>query len=205
MTCLDLAVRPLARSRVLLAPARSRARLGVLVAALALVGCDRKDDKKEAEPSFCQKTCAHIRDCGGPFADDELVCVLSCEGSVQDTECEQANDAWWQCLAGAECADILQMPAGGKCGPGFADLAVTCGACFADVDVIEPGKCVAQIECPELLGVSYSCENGTCECSVEETYKTCPEMNVCSEDEAAIRAAAEACCGIPFEPHPLAP
>lgn len=149
----------------------------------------------------CADVCANYDACGDV---DPAACAASClEEAFKDTPaCLCGSVAWANCRAGLDCATL---PTAGYNSdePCFAESVAYltgCGDCYSEAEFLAPTTCVVIAECPDVLGLSYTCSEGECACGEgDSTFKSCPDMGHCEAmDEAALRAAATACCGVPF-------
>lgn len=168
------------------------------------------------EPSslLCQEACAHLEACGGDSVYYTMLgldaCVSLCERSaLLDTAfCRSAAIDLYTCLRDEECEDVEGVPSG-ACGVANADYTISCaGACPAFVDEAEPGQCTAIVDCVHAFAVGFVCAVDTCRCvydaeGPEVEFAACAAADVCAGGEAAIFAAGEACCDMPFTPYDL--
>ncbi len=153
--------------------------------------------------SVCHEACLHLTACGNQLlAPSMAACVSLCEGSVLiDTEwCETAARDWYACLGAAPCEEVQPGPFG-ACAVPFADYSVSCTPCFASIEPDTAERCFATADCTGGFAVSFACEGDTCSCELDgEVFATCPAAGACAIDDAAIQAAAESCCEMPFTP-----
>lgn len=158
----------------------------------------------EGGASRCQKICEHLVECGSMFAPTVAVCVALCADKSGTPDCVSATAEWFECIGDAPCGDEQSLP-GGMCAVCYADFAVSCAGCPAIAEQGDaPGSCSAMADCPHLVTVDFVCEGDTCVCELEdEQFASCPAMDVCAGDDAAIFAAASACCEMPFVGHDL--
>lgn len=156
-----------------------------------------------AESTVCQEACLHLTECGNDLlAPNMPFCVSLCESSdLIDTEwCKSAAIDWYTCLATAPCEDTNPGPSG-TCAVAFADYTVSCAQCPSYIEPDTADRCFATNDCTHGFAVSFACEGDTCTCDLDgEVFATCPAASVCAGDDAAIQAAAEACCEMPFTP-----
>jgi hypothetical protein len=155
-----------------------------------------------AGTSVCSEACAHLFECGNQLLAPSVAgCISLCESAdLLDTElCRATAQGWYACLADAPCEDTNPGPAG-ACAVPFAAYNVSCIPCFASFDTESADECYAEAECPDTFAITYACKGNTCTCSLDDEFASCPAAGVCAGDEAALQAAAEACCGLAFTP-----
>ena len=171
----------------------------------------------ESSSILCQQACAHLEACGGDsiyFTTLGLgACVSLCErAALMDTDfCRSSVVDLYTCLRDASCAEVGGVPSG-ACRVPNADYSISCAGCPAYSDEPEGDECAATADCVHAYTVDFECVGDTCRCiyssyadepSVE--FANCPAADVCAADGAAIYAAAEACCDMPFVPYDLGP
>lgn len=153
--------------------------------------------------SVCAEACAHLFECDNKLlAPSVSGCINLCEAAaLTDTEwCHSAAQDWYACLGAAPCDDMMPGPTG-TCAVAFADYSVSCTPCAASIEPDTADRCFATAECTGAFAVTFACEGDTCTCNFDgESFKTCPAAGACATDDAAIQAAAEACCEMPFTP-----
>lgn len=156
-----------------------------------------------AGSSVCQEACEHLTACGNQLLAPSMAgCISLCEASdLIDTEwCKSAALDWYACLTDAPCEEIMPGPSG-VCAVPFADYSVSCVPCSASIEPDTADRCFATAECSGGFAVSFGCEGDTCTCQLDgEIFATCPAASACASDDAAIQAAAEQCCKMPFTP-----
>ncbi|MCY1059215.1 hypothetical protein [Nannocystis sp. SCPEA4] len=150
----------------------------------------------------CAAMCSNFSNCDDA---DPNACTESCVmNAFKPTQaCTCGSIAYNQCLAGLTCEELNDGAAAGPDSPCFgpaASYVVGCGDCISQPEFIADDRCVAILECPDVISVSFVCAEGTCTCNDGMTdYKTCPDPGVCAGmDPAAFNAAASECCGVPF-------
>lgn len=157
----------------------------------------------EVSPTLCEAACQHLVDCSSPLAPSLEACVMACEDSASknSADCVGGAEAWWGCLGAASCNTLSSASlAADACELPYAKYLIGCGDCPAAVQPNAPTSCAAVVECADAIAVSFVCSDGTCACQVNDSpsYASCPEPSICTADAAEIRAAAAACCGVPF-------
>ncbi len=153
--------------------------------------------------SVCSEACAHLFECGNQMLAPSVAgCVSLCESAdLIDTDlCRAAAQAWYACLGDAPCDETDPAP-GGACAVPFAAYNVSCVPCFASFEATSADECYAEAECSDSFAITYACEGDTCTCTLDEEFASCPAAGVCAGDQAALQAAAEACCGAAFTPY----
>ncbi len=202
--------------------ARIGALLAHIAAAVLLAGCpDKSDDTDDASGSAttdesmtsttpttgadtggqtgaCQAACEHLVECKHPDITDVAACTASCmnDDLPDEPPCNAARDAYWSCVAGAACSDVIDFPAE-SCGVQYFNYLHTCAGCQVAVESPGPAQCGVIGECPDGTSVAFVCGGGDCRCQgdEDEAVKAWPAANSCAGDEAALRGAAAGCCG----------
>lgn len=166
-----------------------------------------------ASSLLCEQACAHLEACGGDSIYFTMFgvsgCVSLCErAALLDTGfCSSATVDLYSCLRDGSCEDVAGVPSG-ACVPANIDYTISCAGCPAYTDGPEGDGCAASADCVHAYAIDFVCEGDTCSCTADDydisgesvVYASCPAAGVCGQGDAAILAAAEACCDTPFVP-----
>ncbi|PCC68506.1 hypothetical protein SAMN02745121_05208 [Nannocystis exedens] len=151
----------------------------------------------------CEQVCEVYGSCEADV--DPVACAETCktETLFKDTPaCLCSATAWNACRGALDCAgiDAVGPVASSPCFAETASYLIHCADCQVEPEFFGADMCGTIVECPDVLGVSFLCQNGTCVCNDGEAdYASCPDPGVCAGmDAEALNAAASECCGIPF-------
>ncbi|WAS91112.1 hypothetical protein [Nannocystis punicea] len=151
----------------------------------------------------CDQVCDVYGSCEADV--DPVTCAESCETDTlfKDTPaCLCSATAWNACRGALDCdgIDKAGFVASAPCFAEGASYLIHCADCHVEPQFIAAGVCATGIECPDVLGLSFVCQDGTCTCNDgEQDFASCPDPGVCAGmDGAALNAAATECCGVPF-------
>jgi len=164
------------------------------------------------EPATCEADAADLETSCAQLCEERSFCnqvdVAACTANcVQNAfkptpACTCGAIAYNDCLTGLGCEGLGEATgaADAPCFEESASYLIGCGDCLVVPEFIMAEQCVTVVECPDVLGVSFVCNGGTCSCNDGMTdYKTCPDPGLCAGmDPAALNAAATACCGVQF-------
>lgn len=151
----------------------------------------------------CDQVCEVYASC--PADVDPVACAENCKTDTlfKDTPaCLCSGTAWNTCAAALDCEelDAVGTVASSPCFAEYSSYLIHCADCHVQPEFLTEDVCVTGVECPDVLGVGFICQQDTCVCNDGETdYASCPAAGVCAGmDAAALNAAATECCGIPF-------
>lgn len=151
----------------------------------------------------CDQVCEVFGSCDAEV--DPAACAENCKIDTlfKDTPaCLCSGTAWNTCRGALDCegSDAVDLKAGSPCFAEGAAYLIHCADCIVQAEFLAADRCDTIVECPDVLGVAFVCQGGTCSChDGEKEFASCPDPGLCAGmDEAALNAAASECCGVPF-------
>lgn len=148
-------------------------------------------------PAACEAMCTKMDDCFEMPEQPHDECVSDCVGAFAGPECPAAAAAFWQCVAGLTCEELLVFIDEGptdKCVEELGAVDTVCSECAIIGSGDGGDSCSLGRECDGLE--EYVCEGDTCTCTEDGVPgTTCPSRGFCAADFDAQAEAAQDCCG----------
>ncbi len=148
-------------------------------------------------PTACEAMCTAMDNCFEEPEQPHDVCVSDCVNSFAGPECPAVAAAFWQCVAGLTCEELLKFIDEGptdKCIDEFGAVDEVCSECGIIGQGDGESNCSIGRECE--VTEEYVCEGETCTCTVNgEPGKSCPAEGFCMAGFDAQEKMAQTCCG----------